>query len=302
MEDAPTPDEVIIKLLEFQRKNGEEPLMELPEKISSMQDGRVKRFWILLYFFIRSSTAISDEKTMYIIEHLRQIESKEMSEEEKELYIWTEEKEELNPRILATTSIQKIRTVFTSVQKRIPHRKYPKIRELFRMLAQLEDILDTAEMLSSFPLITYRIVCYVMKYAWGKIVGIPMDRGVARVMARLGWVSKKEYISLKHNPNHPRMKVNHIFQYNTWKHVFSTLKIHSETICYVGKKKEPACERCPLNKICPSSSVNRKVHMYLNTLQEQGYFPETKEKEEEPAPEELASCTETESEDFSDIG
>lgn len=82
----------------------------------------------------------------------------------------------------------------------------------------------------------------IQQNAFGMVNGVIVDTHVIRVGSRLGWTKQKDAEKIEQD----LMK---LFPKNEWKHLPHLLKNHGQQIC----RPKPLCEKCPLNKVCPSA-------------------------------------------------
>ena len=82
----------------------------------------------------------------------------------------------------------------------------------------------------------------VQQNAFEKVNGVIVDTHVIRVGQRLGWTKNKD-------PEKIETDLSKLFPKSEWLHLPHYLKAHGQQIC----KPKPLCEKCPLNKTCPSA-------------------------------------------------
>ncbi|MCX6734873.1 MAG: endonuclease III [Candidatus Peregrinibacteria bacterium] len=109
---------------------------------------------------------------------------------------------------------------------------------------------DTMEKLLSLPGVARKTANVVLSSGFGRNEGIVVDTHVARICGLLGLVPKK--MSDAKNAVKIEKILVKLVQKKDWG-IFSFLMIdHGRAICIA---RRPKCEICPLNKICPSSTV-----------------------------------------------
>jgi endonuclease III len=85
----------------------------------------------------------------------------------------------------------------------------------------------------------------VLGNAFGKNEGIVVDTHVARVSFRLGLTSETDPVKIEQD-------LMRLFPREDWALLSHLLIFHGRRIC---EARRPKCEICPLNDICPSSTV-----------------------------------------------
>ncbi len=123
--------------------------------------------------------------------------------------------------------------------------KAKNIKELSKILVKdfSSKVPDTMEDLLKLPGVARKTANIVLSGAFGKIEGIAVDTHVKRVSARLGLTSNKD-------PEKIEKDLMKIVPRHEWD-IFALLLInHGRNICVA---KKPLCEKCVLNKICPSA-------------------------------------------------
>ena len=83
----------------------------------------------------------------------------------------------------------------------------------------------------------------VLYSAYGEITGIPVDTHVKRLSKRLG-------LSKNHNPDKIEKDLMVLIPKKKWGEFSFALIRHGREVC---KAREPLCQRCVLNDICPSA-------------------------------------------------
>lgn len=83
----------------------------------------------------------------------------------------------------------------------------------------------------------------IQQNAFGMVNGVIVDTHVIRVGQRLGWTKNKD-------PEKIEQDLMKLFAKEEWKKLPHYLKAHGQQICTA---KKAYCEKCPLNKVCPSA-------------------------------------------------
>jgi endonuclease-3 len=99
-----------------------------------------------------------------------------------------------------------------------------------------------AEMLT-LPGVARKTANIVLSNAYGVIEGIAVDTHVRRVAKRLGLTANED-------PNKIEEDLMKIVPKTHWMRITDLLIFHGRRVCTA---KKPACEKCVLNKICPSA-------------------------------------------------
>jgi endonuclease-3 len=85
----------------------------------------------------------------------------------------------------------------------------------------------------------------VLGNAYGKVEGIAVDTHVKRVGARLGFTSQTD-------PDKIEQDLMRLVPRDRWFDFTYVLIDHGRAVCVARK---PRCAECPVNDLCPSSSV-----------------------------------------------
>jgi len=101
----------------------------------------------------------------------------------------------------------------------------------------------TMEDMLSLPGVARKTANIVLSNAYGVIEGIAVDTHVRRVAKRLGLTEHE-------NPNKIERDLMEIVPRTHWMRITDLLIFHGRRICVA---KKPKCEKCPLNKLCPSA-------------------------------------------------
>jgi endonuclease III len=83
----------------------------------------------------------------------------------------------------------------------------------------------------------------IQQNAFSLVNGVIVDTHVIRVSQRLGWTKNKD-------PEKIEQDLMRLFPKADWKIIPHLLKAHGQQICTA---KKALCEKCPLNKTCPSA-------------------------------------------------
>lgn len=75
---------------------------------------------------------------------------------------------------------------------------------------------------------------------------LPVDTHVFRLSKRLGFSNAK-------NPKELEEDLKKVFKSSLWRDLHHWLILHGRRVC---KARNPACEKCELNKLCPASTIN----------------------------------------------
>jgi len=107
----------------------------------------------------------------------------------------------------------------------------------------------TMEELIELPGVGRKTANVVLSNAYGIIVGIEVDRHIARVSYRLGLTKNLEPAKIEED----LMK---IMPKNEWLKFSHIVKDHGRAIC---KNPIPFCSKCFLDKLCPKQGVTKKL-------------------------------------------
>ena len=113
-----------------------------------------------------------------------------------------------------------------------------------------EKVPDHMDNLLKLPGVARKTANVILSAGFGKNEGIVVDTHVCRLSGRLGWVDMQ--LSKKKNAVKIENKLMKIIPEKDWGKIAYLLILHGRKICVARK---PKCEICPLNKICPSSTV-----------------------------------------------
>jgi endonuclease-3 len=110
-----------------------------------------------------------------------------------------------------------------------------------RFDAEVPGLLDA---LVTLPGVGRKTANVVLGNAFG-VPGITVDTHVARVTRRLGWIDEKT----SRDPVKAEQAIGALFPRRDWTMLCHRLIFHGRRCCAARK---PACERCPLQRSCPS--------------------------------------------------
>lgn len=102
---------------------------------------------------------------------------------------------------------------------------------------------DTMDELLTLPGVARKTANVVLGNAFGKNEGFTVDRHVLRVAARLG-------LSQSDKPEKMEQDLMELVPREDWTNFSHMLILHGRAICTARK---PACDTCPVNKLCPSA-------------------------------------------------
>ncbi len=104
---------------------------------------------------------------------------------------------------------------------------------------------DTMEDLLTLPGVARKTANIVLGNAFGKVEGIAVDTHVRRLSERLGF-------SKEHDPDKIERDLMGLIPRPRWFPFTYVLIDHGRAICVA---RNPRCEACPVNHLCPSSRV-----------------------------------------------
>jgi len=102
---------------------------------------------------------------------------------------------------------------------------------------------NTMETLVELPGVARKTANIVLATAYEIIEGIAVDTHVRRLSKRLGLTENT-------NPNKIEVDLMDIVPKSQWKRITNLLIFHGRNVCTA---KKPKCNKCMLNKICPSA-------------------------------------------------
>jgi len=104
---------------------------------------------------------------------------------------------------------------------------------------------DTMDDLLTLPGVARKTANIVLGNAFGKVEGIAVDTHVRRLADRLGFTTEKD-------PDKIERDLMRLVPRETWFPFTYVLIEHGRRICTA---RNPKCEICPVNHLCPSSRV-----------------------------------------------
>jgi endonuclease-3 len=104
---------------------------------------------------------------------------------------------------------------------------------------------DTMEDLVTLPGVARKTANIVLGNAYGIVEGIAVDTHVRRVAQRLGFTDEKD-------PDKIEQDLMRLIPRRRWFDFTYVLIEHGRAICI---SRNPKCEICPVNRLCPSSRV-----------------------------------------------
>lgn len=102
---------------------------------------------------------------------------------------------------------------------------------------------DTMEGLLELPAVARKTANVVLSNAFNKAVGIPVDRHVARVSARLGLTANTDPVKIEQD-------LMAVLPKKDWIDFSHALILHGRKTCTAQR---PKCAQCPINTLCPSA-------------------------------------------------
>lgn len=123
--------------------------------------------------------------------------------------------------------------------------KAKNIKKSGQMLVEKYDsqVPQTMDELIELPGVARKTANIVLSNAYGVIAGIAVDTHVRRLSKRLGLTEHKD-------PNKIEADLMLIVPKSQWKRITNLLIFHGRNVCMARK---PKCNKCNLNKICPSA-------------------------------------------------
>jgi endonuclease-3 len=127
------------------------------------------------------------------------------------------------------------------------NQKATSIREACRRIVEEYDgkVPDTMEDLITLRGVARKTANIVLGNAYGKVEGIAVDTHVKRVGTRLGFTSQTD-------PDKIEQDLMRLVPRDRWFDFTYVLIDHGRAVCVARK---PRCAECPVNDLCPSSSV-----------------------------------------------
>lgn len=102
---------------------------------------------------------------------------------------------------------------------------------------------QTIEKLMKLPGIAKKSANVITQELWNKAYGIVVDTHVTRVSNRLGLTTETNAIKIEND-------LMRLFPKDTWRNISGAIVLHGRYVC---KARKPECDKCSLNKVCPSS-------------------------------------------------
>jgi endonuclease-3 len=102
----------------------------------------------------------------------------------------------------------------------------------------------TLDELVALPGVGRKTANVVLGNAYG-VPGLAVDTHVGRLARRFGWTSQTA-------PEKVEADLMELFPPAEWTDLSHRMILHGRRVCHARK---PACESCPLNALCPSSTV-----------------------------------------------
>ncbi|MHC3128882.1 MAG: endonuclease III [Candidatus Bathyarchaeota archaeon] len=123
--------------------------------------------------------------------------------------------------------------------------KAKNIKKSGQMLVEKYDsqVPQTMDELIELPGVARKTANIVLSNAYGIIAGIAVDTHVRRLSKRLGLTENR-------NPDKIEADLMLIVPKSHWKRITNLLIFHGRNVCMARK---PKCNKCNLNKICPSA-------------------------------------------------
>ena len=118
----------------------------------------------------------------------------------------------------------------------------------------------TMDDLLKLPGVARKTANVVTYNAFGKIYGITVDTHVGRLAQRLGFTKEK-------NAGKIESDLMKIFPKNLWGRISHLLIEHGRKSC---KAKNPACETCFLNNLCPKKLTRNETNMFASGDRKKG--------------------------------
>jgi endonuclease III len=125
------------------------------------------------------------------------------------------------------------------------HNKASNLRKTCQMLIERynSQVPKTMDELLELPGVARKTANIVLYNAYGIIAGIAVDTHVRRLSQRLGLTDQND-------PAKIEVELMKIVPKNQWMRLTDLLIFHGRQVCMA---KKPECEKCVLNRICPSA-------------------------------------------------
>jgi len=151
-------------------------------------------------------------------------------------------KKYLTPKDYACGNLQELEKEIRSTG--FYHAKARHIQEACRMIVEeFGEVPHTMSELLRLPGVGRKTANIVLSSAYGIVEGIAVDTHVGRLSQRLGLTDKKE-------PDKIERDLMSIFPRDRWYPINYLMIQFGREICVA---RNPYCEECPLNNICPSA-------------------------------------------------
>ncbi len=155
-------------------------------------------------------------------------------------------------RALAAASVEDVERAIATLG--MYRQKAKRIVELSKLLVERHrgEVPDRLDDLVKLPGVGRKTANVVLGVWWGRPEGVVVDTHVQRITQRLGWTKHDDPESIEQDlmKKVPR---------EDWDAVAHVLIFHGRRIC---NAQRPACERCPVNDVCPcafrAENVGRK--------------------------------------------
>jgi len=127
------------------------------------------------------------------------------------------------------------------------NQKTRSIRGACQRIAEIfgGEVPDTMEDLLTLPGVARKTANIVLGNAFGNVEGIAVDTHVRRLAERLGFSGEKD-------PDKIERDLMRLVPRENWFPFTYVLIEHGRTLC---TSRNPKCEICPVNRLCPSSRV-----------------------------------------------
>ncbi len=103
----------------------------------------------------------------------------------------------------------------------------------------------TIKELVTIPGIARKSANVILQELWDIAEGVVVDTHVTRVSQRLGLTNHKDAVKIEKD-------LMQVLPKSSWRNISGALVVHGRYVC---KARSPQCEKCVLNKICPSAFI-----------------------------------------------
>ena len=125
-----------------------------------------------------------------------------------------------------------------------------KISELDRDISRINfhqnkfegKVPDRLEDLITLPGVGRKTANVLLAHAFNKIEGVIVDTHVTRLAQRFGWTGNSDPVKIE-------LDLMKLFPKNLWVKLADTLVLHGRYVCTA---KNPKCQNCPYEPLCPS--------------------------------------------------